>query len=36
MINMNIIEMIEKKKKGKKLSDDEINYAVNGYVMDLI
>ena len=33
---MNIIEIIEKKKKGKKLSDDEINYAVNGYVMDLI
>ena len=30
---MNIIEIIEKKKKGKKLSDDEINYAVNGYVM---
>lgn len=33
---MNIISIIEKKKDKKKLSSDEITYAVNAYVMNII
>lgn len=33
---MNIVSIIEKKKDKKPLTCDEINYAVNGYVMGII
>ena len=33
---MNIVNIIEKKKDKKTLTCDEINYAVNGYVMGII
>lgn len=33
---MNIVSIIEKKKDKKTLTCDEINYAVNGYVMGII
>lgn len=33
---MNIISIIEKKKNKVHLSEEEINYAVNGYVMDVV
>ena len=33
---MNIVNIIEKKKDNKVLNEDEITYAVNGYVMGII
>lgn len=35
-MDMNIVSIIEKKKDKKKLNEDEIIYAVNGYVLGLI
>lgn len=33
---MNIVSIIEKKKNKQKLNEEEINYAINGYVLGLI
>ena len=34
--NMNIIDVINKKRNGEKLSFDELKYVIDGYVKDEI